>query len=284
MSLLENQVALITGGARGQGRAHALACARAGADVILVDLADQIDGVPYRMGRREDLDETVRQVEQLDRQALAFTGDIRSQQVLDNAVSCAIAEFGKLDILIANAGIWTTAPFWELTDQAWDNMIGTNLTGAWKSAKAVAPHMINRQSGSIVFTASVNAHEGGENFAHYTAAKHGLLGLMKTIALELAPFGVRCNAISPGAIKTPMTDHQTAWDRFAGHEGGTEADLMEAGYSFGALKGMTFLPPDVIADAAVFLNSAMARAITGVALPVDAGHLILAGINPNPTR
>jgi NAD(P)-dependent dehydrogenase (short-subunit alcohol dehydrogenase family) len=126
MRLLQGKVALITGGARGQGRAHALACARAGGDVVLVDIADQIDGVPYKMARVEDLNETVRQVEQLDRRALAFTGDVRSQEVLDKAVSSAIAEFGKIDILIANAGIWTTAPFWELTDQAWDNMIGTN--------------------------------------------------------------------------------------------------------------------------------------------------------------
>ena len=116
-------------------------------------------------------------------------------------------------------------------------MIGVNLTGVWKSAKAVAPHMIERQSGSIVITSSTNGLEAGLNYAHYVAAKHGVIGLMKNIALELAPYGIRCNSIKPGAIKTPMTDHQGAWDMFAGHPGGTEQDMMEGGYHFARAQG-----------------------------------------------
>jgi len=284
MGLLDGKVALITGGARGQGRAHALTSAREGADVVLVDIADQMETVPYRMATSEDLAETVRQVEALDRRALAVTADVRDQGQLDEAVSRGIAEFGKIDILIANAGIWTQGPFWELSEQSWEEMIGVNLTGVWKSAKAVAPHMIERQSGSIVITSSVNGLEPGMNYAHYVAAKHGVIGLMKNIALELAPHGVRCNSINPGAIKTPMTDHQGAWDMFAGHEGGTEADLIEGGYHFHALKGRTFLPPQVIADTALYLNSDLAAAVTGVTIPVDAGHMLLTGVNPAPVR
>jgi len=284
MGLLDGKVALITGGARGQGRAHALTSAREGADVVLVDIADQLATVPYRMATQEDLAETVRQVEALDRRALAVTADVRDQAQLDEAVSRGIAEFGKIDILIANAGIWTQAPFWEITDQAWDEMIGVNLTGVWKSAKAVAPHMIERQSGSIVITSSVNGLEPGMNYAHYVAAKHGVIGLMKNIALELARYGVRCNSINPGAIKTPMTDHQGAWDMFAGHEGGTEADMLEGGYHFHALKGRTFMPPQVIADTALYLNSDLAAAVTGVTIPVDAGHMLLTGVNPDPVK
>ena len=174
--MLDGKVALITGGSRGQGRAHAVTCAREGADVIIVDIADQMGTVPYKMATQADLDETVAQVEAYDRRALAVKADVRSQPQLDEAVTRGIAEFGKIDILIANAGIWTQAPFWELTEDQWDEMIGVNLTGVWKSAKAVAPHMIERQSGSIVITSSTNGLEAGMNYAHYVSAKHGSSG------------------------------------------------------------------------------------------------------------
>ena len=284
MGMLEGKVALITGGARGQGRAHATTCAREGADVVLVDIADQLASVPYAMATKDDLDETVRQVEALDRRALAVTADVRSQEQLDEAVRRGLAEFGQIDILIANAGIWTMGPFWELSEQSWDEMIGVNLTGVWKSAKAVAPHMIERQTGSIVITSSINGLEPGPNYAHYVAAKHAVVGLMRNIALELAPHGIRCNSVHPGAIRTPMTDHQGAYDMFAGHEGGTEADLIEGGYSFHALKGTTFMSPQVIADTALYLNSDLAAKVTGVTIPVDAGHMILPGVNTKPVK
>lgn len=282
MGMLEGKVALITGGARGQGRAHATTCAREGADVVLVDIADQLASVPYGMATKDDLDETVRQVEALDRRALAVTADVRSQEQLDEAVRRGLAEFDQIDILIANAGIWTQGAFWELSEQSWDEMIGVNLTGVWKSAKAVAPHMIERQTGSIVITSSINGLEPGPNYAHYVAAKHAVVGLMRNIALELAPHGIRCNSVHPGAIRTPMTDHQGAYDMFAGHENGTEADLIEGGYAFHALKGTTFMSPQVIADTALYLNSDLAAKVTGVTIPVDAGHMILPGVNTNP--
>ena len=282
MGMLDGKVALITGGARGQGRAHAVTCAREGAEVILVDIADQMASVSYDMARPSDLDATVAQIEAYDRRALAVQADVRSQEQLDDAVARGIAEFGRIDILIANAGIWTRAPFWEMTEQKWEEMIGVNLTGVWKSAKAVAPHMIERQTGSIVITSSTNGLEAGMNYAHYVSAKHGVIGLMKNIALELAPHGVRCNAISPGAIRTPMTDQPDAWDMFAGHPGGTVDDLIAGGYHFAALKATTFLDPQVIADTALYLNSDLAAKVTGVTIPVDAGHMILPGTNPDP--
>src|ERR1700748_384052 len=275
MGMLDGQGALITGGSRGQGRAPA---------VIIFDIAEPMPTVPYAMARQDDLDETVKLIEAYDKRALAIKGDVRDQRQLDEAVSRGIAEFGKIDILIANAGIWTQAPFWELTDEQWDEMIGVNLTGVWKAAKAVAPHMIERGSGSIVLTSSTNGWEAGMNYAHYVAAKHGVIGLMKNIALELAPHGIRCNSINPGAIRTPMTDHQGAWDMFAGHPGGTEADLIEGGYHFTALKGTSFLDPQVIADTALYLNSDLAAKVTGVTIPVDAGHLILTGVNNTPVK
>ncbi|RYF61106.1 MAG: NAD(P)-dependent oxidoreductase [Comamonadaceae bacterium] len=284
MGLLDGKVAFITGGARGQGRSHAVTSAREGADVVIVDIAEQMGSVPYKMADTTDMAETVAEVQSLGRRALAFEVDVRNQASLDDAVARTLAEFRQIDILIANAGIWTQAPFWELDDDAWEETIGVNLTGVWKSAKAVAPHMIERKSGSIVITSSVNGLEAGANYAHYVAAKHGVIGLMKNIALELAPFGIRCNSINPGAIKTPMTDHQGAWDMFAGREGGTEADMIEGGYHFHALKGTSFLPPQVIADTALYLNSYLASSVTGVTIPVDAGHLLLAGVNPAPVK
>jgi SDR family mycofactocin-dependent oxidoreductase len=284
MGMLDGKVALITGGARGQGRAHAVTCAREGADVVLVDVLDGLATVPYPLATAQDMDETVRAVEAVGRRALAVKGDVRHQDQLDAAVAAGISDFGKIDILIANAGIWTMGSFWELTDEQWEEMLAVNLTGVWRSAKAVAPHMISRRSGSIVITASVNALEAGQFTAHYVAAKHGLIGLMRNIALELAPYGIRCNAISPGAIKTPMTSHQGALDMFAGHPGGTDEDMTEAGHHYTLLKGTTFLDPQVIANAALYLNSDLASAVTGVVLPVDAGHLTLSGYNPVSTR
>jgi SDR family mycofactocin-dependent oxidoreductase len=284
MPMLAGKVALITGGGRGQGRAHAVTCAREGADVVLFDAPTSLKTVPYPLGTRADLDETVTLVEKAGGRALACTGDVRSQADLDAAVALALEEFGRLDILIANAGVWYTENFWDISEDQWEETIGVNLGGVWRSAKAVAPTMMAQQSGSILLVASINGLESGPTYAHYAASKHGVLGLMKSLAVELAPYGVRCNALCPGPTRTPMTDHQAAWDLFAGHPGGTEADMLDAGYNFLALKGVNWLEPQAQADAALFLNSDLASAITGVALPVDAGHLVLPGNNPAPVK
>jgi SDR family mycofactocin-dependent oxidoreductase len=284
MGLLEGKVAFITGAARGQGRAHALASAREGADVVLVDIAAQVETVDYVTARDADLDETAELVEKLGQRVVSVKADVRSQEQLDGAVSRAIAELGQIDILIANAGIWNRAPFWEMSERVWSDLLDINLNGVWRAAKAVAPHMIERQSGSIVVISSVNGLEPGHNYAHYVAAKHGLIGLMKSMALELGPHGVRCNAISPGIILTPMTNHQAAWDLISGHSGGTEQEMLEGGYHFGVLKGTTFLAPDTIANTAVYLNSDLAASVTGVTIPVDAGHMLLPGFNHAPIR
>jgi len=284
MGLLEGKVALITGGARGQRRAHALVYAREGADVVVTDIADQLATVPYPMGTQDDLAETVRQVEKLDRRAVAVRADVRSQEQLDAAVQRTLSEFGRLDLVAANAGIWSMGAFWELTEDQWEDMIATNLTGVWKTAKAVAPHLIEQGSGSIVITSSVNGLEPGMNYAHYVSAKHGVIGLMRNIALELAPHGVRCNAVCPGAIDSGMTNWQGAYDMFAGHEGGTREDLLAGGGNFHALKRTGIMDPEVIANAALWLHSDLAAKVTGVALPVDAGHMLLPGVNLAPVQ
>jgi SDR family mycofactocin-dependent oxidoreductase len=286
MGLLDGKVALITGGSRGQGRAHAVTCAREGADVVIIDTLDQIASVEYPMAQQADIDETVRQVEALDRRIVAVVGDVRKQADLDAAVARGIAELGKIDILIANAGIFSLAPAHVLTEEQWDDMIAVNLTGVWKSAKAVLPHMMEQGGGSIVITSSINGIEPGANYVHYCAAKFGVVGVMKTLALEYARHGIRVNSVHPGAILTPMTSWQGAWDMMSGKPAGegTEEDMLDAGYSFHALKGNGFLSPQRIADTALYLNSDLASSVTGVTIPVDAGHLLMPGYNADPVR
>ncbi|MFJ8531742.1 mycofactocin-coupled SDR family oxidoreductase [Streptomyces sp. NPDC093591] len=284
MGLLDGKVALITGGARGQGRAHAVVSAREGADVIVVDIDAQIASVPYELGTRDQLAETVRMVEKLGRRAIGVVADVRSQRDLDDAVAQGIAEFGKIDILIANAGIISLGPVHELTDEQWQDTLDVNLTGVWRSVKAVLPHMIERRGGSIVMTSSINGEEPAEEHGHYTASKHGVLGLMKTVALEGARHGIRCNAIKPGAVWTAMVEFQELLDKFAGQEGAGTPDMLEpAGYHYHALP-QTLMDPEVCAHTALYLNSDLASVVTGAAIPVDAGHLLLPGFNHAPTR
>ncbi len=284
MGLLDGKVALVTGGADGQGRAHARVYAREGADVAVLDLDKPVASVPYPMGNPEKLDQTVKIVEGEGRRGLAIVADVRSQEALDSAVKQTLHEFGRLDIVVANAGIWTTAAFWEMTEDKWQDMIDVNLTGVWHTVKAATPQLIDQGSGSIVITSSVNGLEPGKHFAHYTAAKFGVIGLMKTIALELAPYGVRCNAVSPGAIDTPMTHWQGAYDMFHGGPGGTVEDQRESGYKYHALKGAGMLDPEVIANAALWLHSDLAAAVTGIVVPVEGGHLLMGGVNTDPVR
>jgi NAD(P)-dependent dehydrogenase (short-subunit alcohol dehydrogenase family) len=213
---------------------------------------------------------------------VSVEADVRDQEALDDAVRRGLAEFGKIDAVVANAGIWTLGAVQEMTRERWQEMIDINLTGVWQTVKAVTPHMIERQQGSMVLTSSVNGLEGGPFFSHYAAAKFGVVGLMKSIALELGPQGIRANTVNPGAILTGMTDNQPAYDMFAGHPGGTRDDLIRGGRQYGILKGSSMLDPVVIARAAVFLNSDYASNITGVALPVDSGHLAMPGINLDP--
>jgi SDR family mycofactocin-dependent oxidoreductase len=284
MGLLTGKVVLVTGAARGMGRAHAVVSAREGADVIALDTNADIATVGYPLARSADLAETVSGVEKHGRKALGLTVDVRSQNQLDAAVDRALTDFGHIDAVIANAGVWGSGNFWELTEAEWDDVLAVNLTGVWKAVKSVAPHLIERKSGSVVVISSVNGIEPAQTYAHYISSKHGVLGLMKAMASEFAPHGVRCNAICPGAIDTPMSGSQMALDMYAGGSGGTRENQIEVGYHYSVLRGVGFLSPTSVAEAAAFLNSDRAAAITGISLPVDAGHLLLPGINQEPIR
>ncbi|MGH9294393.1 MAG: mycofactocin-coupled SDR family oxidoreductase, partial [Acidimicrobiales bacterium] len=216
MKRFQGKVVLITGAARGQGRAHALAFAAEGADIVALDICGQISSVPYEMATPAELEETAEGVAKAGARVLARACDVRSQTELEEAVKQASDELGPIDVLVANAGIFGLAPVWEITETAWADMMDVNLTGVWRSVKAVAPSMMERRGGSIVLTSSVNGAEAGVGFGHYVAAKHGVVGLMRSVALELGPYGIRCNAVMPGAVDTPMTDWQGMYDMIAG--------------------------------------------------------------------
>jgi SDR family mycofactocin-dependent oxidoreductase len=281
---LAGRVALITGAARGQGREHAIALAGAGADVVCLDVPDTIESLPYAPGSAEDLAETVAAVEALDRRAIAVQGDVRRQEDLDLAVERAVRDLGGLDIVVANAGIWALAPAWEITELQWAEMVDVVLSGPWRTVKAAAPHLLAQGSGSVILTSSVNGLEAGPDYAHYTAAKHGVIGLMRSLAVEMAPYGVRCNAICPGFVDTKMNDWQGCYDMMAGHPGGTPEDREESSRHWSALAGRAMLRPKSMSGAVVFLASDDAADITGVALPVDGGHMVLPGFNSAPVR
>ena len=284
MGRLEGKVALITGAARGQGRAHAVRLAEEGADIVAVDIAKDIESVPYELARADDLEKTVARVEATGQRAIAARADVRSQEELDAAVERGVSELGGIDILVANAGINSLAPFWEMTEEMWRDMIDINLSGVWRSAKAVAPHMMERRQGAIVMTASQASFEPTQLIAHYAAAKHGVVGLMRNVALELAPYDVRCNAVAPGAIDTPMINNTRLYQLFAGNAEPTRENAWESTRHYNLLNGRSMLPPEAVSNAVLWLASDEAEHVTGITIPVDAGHRILPGYNPYPTR
>ena len=205
MGQLEGQVAFITGAARGQGRSHALTLAREGADIIAVDICAQADTVPYPMATPDDLAQTVKQVEALDRRIVATQADVRDLAALTAAVDQGVAELGRLDIVLANAGISTPAPTLEMDEAVWDEMIEINLTGQWKTIRAAVPHIISGgRGGSVVITSSLAAIYANPSTAHYSAAKAGLVMLMKVLAKELAPHSIRVNTVHPTTVATDM--------------------------------------------------------------------------------
>lgn len=272
MGKLDGKVAFVTGGARGQGRSHALMLAEEGADVVVCDIAAQIDTVPYPMGTESDLDETVRLVSKYGCEALALKADIRDTGQIEGAVAQAMDQFGRIDILLANAGICGFGAFWEITDQMWDDMIATDLTGAFKTMRAVVPHMIRAGYGRIVATASMGAKYGNPNLAHYIAAKWGVVGLVKTLALEVADKGITVNAVCPTAVNTTMCHNPAFHKLFAPHlENPTKEDV-EPLYAGLNKIPVGWVEPEDISRAILFLISDDAKYITGSTLDVSAGQ------------
>jgi SDR family mycofactocin-dependent oxidoreductase len=201
---LDGQVAIVTGGARGQGRAHAVALASLGARVVVCDVPAPMTSVRYPLGTAEDLTETVAAIEQAGSTGIAVQADVRSAADIAKVTDTAITEFGRIDILVANAGIVSQGKVWELSDEAWSEMIGTNLTGVFHALRAVLPHMRERGYGRIVVISSQGGRTGLPSISHYAAAKWGIIGLAKSLALEVAAEGITVNVVAPTTVKTPM--------------------------------------------------------------------------------
>jgi SDR family mycofactocin-dependent oxidoreductase len=284
MNRLAGKTALITGGARGQGRAIAVKFASEGANVVVCDIAAPIATLRYELATGEDLAETKALVEAEGADCLAEVADVRDQAALDAVVAKAIDAFGAVDILIAQAGIVSHAPLWEITEEQWRDVVDVTLNGAWRSVKAVAPHMIERGGGCVVLTSSLNGIEGGANYAHYIAAKHGVCGLMKCAAIELGPYNIRVNAVLPGPVDTPVIDNPDGHARIGGRPGAGRDEYLASVRRWYLLRGRTVLPARAVADAMTWLVSDEAKHVTGIELPIDAGHNVLPGLNMAPVE
>ena len=277
MGLVDGKVALVTGAGRGQGRSHALRLAAEGADVIAVDVAaNSVETISYALASEEDLDSTVKEVESMGRRAVKAVADVRSLSELQQAADTGLSELGKIDIVCANAGIGSWAVAWEMTEQQWKDMIDINLTGVFNTVRATLPSMVERgEGGSVVLTSSTAGLRAYANTAHYTAAKHGVIGLMKVLAQEAGPHRIRVNAVCPTTVRTPLVINDATFELFAPHlENATEDDVREPFESLNILPGVAWVEPSDVSDAVLFLCSDAAKFITGVALPIDAGNIV----------
>jgi (+)-trans-carveol dehydrogenase len=268
------KVALVTGAARGQGRSHAVRLAAEGADVILLDVCAPVETVPYALATSDDLAETARQVEALDRRAWTAEVDVRDLDGLHRAVEAGVEALGGgLDLVCANAGIVHSAPADELTEQEWSVMVDVNLGGTWRTCRVAIPHLRARGGGAMVLTSSVAGLKGVANLAHYSAAKHGVVGLMRTLAQELAADRIRVNCVNPTQVGTDMILNDFMYGLFRPDlEHPTRADFAQTSRSTHLLD-VDWVESADVSNAVLFLLSDEARYITGVALPVDAGNL-----------
>jgi SDR family mycofactocin-dependent oxidoreductase len=269
------KVVFITGAARGQGRSHAVRFAEEGADIIAVDICEQIDSVAHPMARREDLDETVNLVEKTGRRIIAEQADVRDMDRLQSILTHAVAELGRLDFVIANAGIGPGIGLKQPTMAAYHDAVDVMLDGAYFTIEAAIPHLLEHDDGgAIVITSSAAAQKSlnagfdarNPGFAGYTAAKAGVLGLMRYYAAVLAEKSIRVNAVLPTGVATPMAQNEV-WERVA-------QEQPQLAVIFDNLLPVGLIEPRDVSEAMVYLCGASGRYVTGVALPVDAGIVL----------
>ena len=269
----DGKVAFISGAARGQGRSHAIALAREGADIIAVDICADLPSVPYPLGTEADLRETVSLVEKLDRRIIATKADVRDRAAVRAAMDAGVAELGRLDIVVANAGVMTPSAAEDISEEAWNDVIGTDLSGVFFTAQAAIPHLKrNVGGGSIVLTSSTAGEIGLPHLAHYVAAKHGVIGLTKALANELGAFSIRVNAVLPTSVRTGMIENRATVEMFD-PVGETDGTLEGVRDTFAAVQVLPFpwLEAQDVTDLVMFLVSDEARRITGSSMRVDGG-------------
>jgi (+)-trans-carveol dehydrogenase len=274
MGRVEGKVGFITGAARGQGRAHAVRLAQEGADIIGIDVCERVGTTIYPPSTPEDLEETVRLVEKQGQKMLARQADVRDYPAVKAAVDDGVAEFGRLDIVAASAGIVTYGLTEELEEHVWQDMVDVNLTGVWHTCKAAIPHLIaGARGGSIIITTSIAGLKGVPLCAHYTAAKHGAVGLMKTMVNELGQHSIRVNTLHPTNVNTDMFHNDETYRLFLPDSPNpNREDATAAAYGMHVLP-IPWVEPEDLANALLFLASDEARFITGATLPIDAGVL-----------
>jgi SDR family mycofactocin-dependent oxidoreductase len=265
------EVALITGAARGQGRSHAVALARAGASLVLVDAPEAVATTPYAVSAPEDLDRTAKEITASGARCLTFAADVRSNSRMHELVRSAVAEFGRLDIVLANAGVFSVGTVREMTEQQWREVIDVNLTGVFNTIQASLGPLSASPRGRIVAVASGMGRRGAANIAHYVASKWGVIGLVKSVAIEVAPLGVTCNAVLPTIVNTTMIHNEPTYRLFAPHL--ESPDVEDVKPAFGATNpmGVPWVEPSDITDAVMFLLSKKARHISGETLSISAG-------------
>lgn len=279
MSRLAGKVALVTGAARGQGRAHALRLARDGADVIAMDACVTFDSADYDGSTPADLAETGRLVEAEGRRAFVRQVDARDLAGLQTFVADALRELGRLDVVVVNHGICAYGYSWEISEAAWDEVVSVNLTGVWKVLKAVIPHLIEQgQGGSIIITSSVGGLRGLPFLAHYVASKHAVVGLAKTVANELGSHSIRVNTIHPAGVRTVMGGVDFGDERGVAVPFGGELGKPEIASTLGPIfmntLPHTHIDPEDVSNVVAFLAGDESRYITGSQIPIDLGTLI----------
>jgi (+)-trans-carveol dehydrogenase len=271
----EGKVAFITGAGRGQGRSHAVRLAQEGADIIAIDICHDVEGA-LPMATPDDLAETVKLVEGQDRRIVATQADVRDLEAIKAAVDDGVAELGRLDIVVANAGIASLGGNVEAMDpDNWQNTININLTGLWHTTRAAIPHLIaGGRGGSIVLTSSVGGAKAMPGMSHYVSAKHGVIGLMRSLAVELGQHSIRVNSVLPTNVNTPMFMNEGTFKLFRPDVEHPGPDDMAVVAKMMHVLPIGWVEAEDISNAIVFLTSDDARYITGVALPVDGGTLL----------
>ncbi|MBI3228308.1 MAG: mycofactocin-coupled SDR family oxidoreductase [Mycolicibacterium cosmeticum] len=273
---VEGKVALITGAARGQGRSHAVRLAAEGADIIAVDICATFDNSPALGSTPEDLAETAEMVKNLGRRVVTAEVDVRDHDGIKAAVDSGAEQLGGLDIIAANAGIGTTGVRLDkMAEYLWQEMIDVNLSGVWKSVKAGVPHMLaGGRGGSIILTSSVAGTKAYPFTGHYVAAKHGVVGLMRSFAVELGQHSIRVNSVHPTHVNSPMLMNEKTYRMFRPELANPGPDDLEPVCRTFHVLPIPWVTPEDISNAVLFLASDEARYITGVTLPVDGGSCL----------
>jgi (+)-trans-carveol dehydrogenase len=265
MLRLKDKVAFITGAAQGQGQSHAIMMAEEGADIIAVDLGK---GEPVPSGVPSVLAKTVAEVERRGRRIVARHADVGKLAELQSAVDEGVRQLGRLDYVVANAAIAAKGSVFDHTEEQWSRILDVNLRGAWATCKAASPYL--KSGASIVLIGSTASLKPSPGYVAYCSSKHGLVGLMHTMMLELAPMGIRVNAVHPGAVDTPMFHNPTMYKILTGNENASREEVA-AILKPRSPMGVPWVDSSDISNAVIFLCSDEARYITGVNLPVDAG-------------